>query len=149
MIRLEVIELATPTDDALTALRSYAAVSNPGENPSLMGLLKRAFEMVQRSADIALLEGRYRILCDDHPGIVRAYMGGKVERVTDSHGMPIGYEQRGRNIYLGTDDYAEVRIRITPNPADYERLFPVVLRYATALYDGKTGRELNQILNEC
>lgn len=149
MIRLEVIELAMPSDDALTALRSYAAVSNPEENPSLMGLLKRAFEMVQRSADSALLEGRYRIICNDHPGIVRAYMGGKVERVIDSHGMPIQYEQRGRNIYLGNDDYAEVEMSIAPNQADYERLLPVVLRYATALYDGKTSRELNQILNEC
>ena len=35
------------------------------------------------------------------------------------------------------------------NAIEYARLLPVVLRYATALYDGKEGRELNAILREC
>lgn len=149
MIRLEVIEMSEPSQEALTALRDYAAVVNPSENDSLISLLIRAFDMVQRSADVALLSGRYRIICDDHPGIVRAYMGGKVQGVTDGNGSPVAFNQQGRKIYLGTESYAEVEMTVEPSPAEYARLLPVVLRYATALYDGKEGRELNQILNEC
>ena len=149
MIRLEVIEMTEPSQEALSALRDYAAVTNPADTDLLKSFLIRAFDMVQRSADVALLSGRYRICCDDHSGIVRAYMGGKVEGVTNGSGLPVAYNQRGRTIYLGTDGYAEVEMTVEPSPADYARLLPVVLRYATALYDGKESRELYQILKEC
>jgi hypothetical protein len=76
-------------------------------------------------------------------------MGGKVEGVTNSYGTAVSFNQRGYKVYVGTDGYCEVEFTTTVSQADYDRLLPVVMRYATALYDGKESRELNQILKEC
>lgn len=149
MVRLEVIELATPSASAMDALMSYAAVSDEGQKGILEGLLTTAFDVVQRSADVALLEGKFRVCAEDHRGEVKVYMGGKVEGVTDCNGLDVVYNQRGRKVYVGESDYVEVVFTTTVNSADYTRLLPVVLRYATALYDGKGSRELNSILREC
>lgn len=148
MVRLEVIEIDEPMAEALNLLRDYAAVTDRGQDNVLMMSLRSAFDKVQRYADKALLPGRFRICADDHPGIVNVYMGGKVESVGDSHGMPVSFNQRGNKVYVGTDGYCEVEFTTAVNHADYVRLLPVVMRYATALYDGKEGRELNQILTE-
>lgn len=148
MIRLEVIEIAEPGSADLDALKAYAAVSDAGQDAVLRPALMRAFDLVQRHADVALLPGRFRICADEHPGSIRVYMGGKVEAVTDGHGLPVSFNQRGNRVHVGTDGYCEVEFSTSLNPADYDRLLPVVLRYATALYDGKDGRELNQILKE-
>lgn len=149
MVRLEVIELATPGAPAMDALMSFAAVSDEGQRTILEGLLVSAFDAVQRSADVALLAGKFRVCAEDHRGEVRVYMGGKVESVTDANGNAVVFNQRGRTVYVGESEYVEVVFTTTVNSADYVRLLPVVLRYATALYDGKSGRELNAILSEC
>lgn len=149
MLRLEVIEMAEPSQDALDAVARYAAVSDDGQKGILAGLLKRAFDVVQRYADVALLAGRYRICAEEQPGIVNVYMGGKAESVTDSDGMAVSFNQRGCKVYVGTDGYCEVVFATEVAEADYARLLPVVMRYATALYDGKEGRELKSILGEC
>ena len=111
--------------------------------------LKRAFAMVQRYADVALIAGQYVVKADDHNGEVRVYMGGKVDYVKDAKGTTIPFEQKGNLVELYTDRYVEVTFTTTPIPADYDRLLPVVLRYATACYDGKSTSELNAILKEC
>jgi len=149
MIRLEVIEMAEPGTGALDALKAYAAVSDAGQDDVLILALKRAFDMVQRTADVALLPGTFRVCASDHPRTVNVYMGGKVQSVTDDHGLAVSHHQRGRSVYVGTDRYVEVTFTTEVNPADYDRLLPVVLRYATAIYDGKDAKELNQILKEC
>ena len=148
MVRLEVIETAQPSESAMTALMSYSAVIDEGQRDILAECLVRAFDMVQRASDTALLSGKWRISADDHPGIVRLYMGGKVESVTDGN-TPVMFNQRGNKVYVATDEYCEVVFTTEVNEAEYARLLPVVLRYATALYDGKEGRELNAILREC
>ena len=149
MVRLEVIETAQPSESAMTALMSYSAVIDEGQRDILAECLVRAFDVVQRASDTALLSGKWRISADDHPGIVRLYMGGKVESVTDCNRLHVMYNQRGNKVYVGTDEYCEVTFTTTANAIEYARLLPVVLRYATALYDGKEGRELNAILREC
>lgn len=148
MGRLEVIEIEQPSEYALESLMAYASVSDEGQKDILKECLVRAFDMVQRASDTAILSGKWRISADDHSGIVRLYMGGKVESVTDGT-SPVMYNQKGRNVYVGTDEYVEVTFTTTANAIEYARLLPVVLRYATALYDGKEGRELNAILREC
>jgi hypothetical protein len=35
------------------------------------------------------------------------------------------------------------------NAADYDRLLPIVLQYATGIYDGQDSRTLNLILTQC
>lgn len=148
MVRLEVIEIEQPSEYALESLMAYASVSDEGQKDILKECLVRAFDMVQRASDTALLSGKWRISADDHSGTLRVYMNGKVESVTDGT-SPVMYNQKGRNVYVGTDEYCEVTFTTTANAIEYARLLPVVLRYATALYDGKEGRELNAILREC
>ncbi len=148
MVRLEVIEIEQPSEYALESLMAYASVSDEGQKDILKECLVRAFDMVQRASDTALLSGKWRISADDHSGTLRVYMNGKVESVTDGT-SPVMYNQKGRNVYVGTDEYCEVVFRTTANAIEYARLLPVVLRYATALYDGKEGRELYAILREC
>lgn len=148
MVRLEVIEIEQPSEYALESLMAYASVSDEGQKDILKECLVRAFDMVQRASDTALLSGKWRISADDHSGTLRVYMNGKVESVTDGT-SPVMYNQKGRNVYVSTDDYCEVVFTTEVNEAEYARLLPVVLRYATALYDGKEGRELNAILREC
>jgi hypothetical protein len=149
MIRLEVIEMAEPGTGALDALKAYAAVSDAGQDDVLKMSLKRAFDVVQRYSDVALLPGTFRVCAEDHPTTVNVYMGGKVTDVKDDRGVAVSHHQRGRSVYVGTDRYVEVIFTTEVNPADYDRLLPVVLRYATAIYDGKDAKELNQILKEC
>lgn len=148
MVRLEVIEIEQPSEYALESLMAYASVSDEGQKDILKECLVRAFDMVQRASDTAILSGKWRISADDHSGTLRVYMNGKVESVTDGT-SPVMYNQKGRNVYVGTDEYCEVVFTTEVNEAEYARLLPVVLRYATALYDGKEGRELNAILREC
>lgn len=148
MVRLEVIEMSEPDEMALDALKAYAAVSDDGQNGILMMALKRAFDMVQRTADVALLPGTFRVCASDHPRTVNVYMGGKVTSVVDDNGVAVSHHQRGRSVYVGTDGYVEVTFATEVIAADYDRLFPIVLRYATAIYDGKDAKELNQILRE-
>lgn len=149
MIRLEVIETAQPSGDAIEMLRAYAAVSDSRQDSLLMAIMRRAFSVVQRCADVALLEGRYRVMAEDHSGVVNVYMGGVVESVTDAQGVSIAYHQTGRTVNVMTERYVEVVFTTEVNADDYDRLLPVVLKYATAIYDGKDSHELNAILKEC
>jgi predicted ATP-dependent protease len=75
MVRTEVIQIAEPDALALEALRQYAAVSDAGQDNVLTLALKRAFDMVQRAADVALLPGTFRVCASDHPRTVNVYMG--------------------------------------------------------------------------
>lgn len=149
MVRLEVIEMNEPSRSALDALRAYAAVSDAGQDSLLTIALRRAFAMVQSYADTALLAGTFRVCADDHEGSVRVYMGGKATEVVGASGAGVSFIQRGDCVQVGTEGYVEVVFKTEVSPAEYDRLLPVVLKYATAVYDGKESRELNQILREC
>lgn len=149
MVRMEVIQIAEPSAMALDALKQYAAVSDAGQDNTLTIALKRAFDMVQRTADVALLPGTFRVCASDHPRTVNVYMGGKVTSVVDDHGVEVSHHQRGRSVYVGTDRYVEVTFTTEVNAADYDRLLPIVLQYATGIYDGQDSRTLNSILLQC
>lgn len=150
MIRLELIEVAEPTDSALEDLKNYAAVVDNSQDSLLRSALVTAFDKVQRTADVALLPGRWKICAEDYPRVLNVYMGGKVVSVTDENGNAVSFNQRGRRVYVGSDDYVEVEFTTNIIPAEYCRLLPVVCQYATAIYDGQTDqRVLNQILSQC
>jgi hypothetical protein len=150
MIRLELIEMAEPSADALEDLKLYAGVVDNGQDKLLFNALVTAMDKVQRTADIALLPGRWKVCAEDYPRVLNVYMGGKVEAVTNGHGLAVSFNQRGRRVYVGSDDYVEVEFTTEVIPAEYARLLPVVCEYATALYDGQTdSRILNQILAQC
>jgi hypothetical protein len=149
MVRLEVIEMQEPASEALDALKAYAAVSDAGQEHLLAMALRRAFGMVQQQANRALLAGRFIVKAADHGRNLRAYMGGQCVSVKDGDGAEVSWHQRGEFVYVGTDEPVEAEVVTHVNAADYDALLPVVLKYATAIYDGKESRELSQILREC
>lgn len=128
-------------------LMKYAAVSDEGQKDILSSCLVRAMNLVQRYADVALLPGKWHIVATEHSGEINVYMGGMVESVKDRHGLPITYQQCGNKVYV-SGDYADVVFTTDVDPAQYEALFPVVMKYATALYDGSDAVTLNSILKE-
>lgn len=148
MIRLEVIEIAEPGSYALGDLKAYAAIATDAQDSLLKSILATAFDKVQRTADVALLPGRWRIVADDHARVLRVYMGGRVQKVTDSTGE-VSFNQRGGRVYVVTDDAVEIEFTTEVIPANYARYIPVVCQYATALYDGQDDKTLNRILNQC
>lgn len=147
MVKLRVIEQDKPTDGALNMLMKYAAVSDEGQKEILSSCLVRAMDMVQRTADVALLSGRWSIIASEYNGGIKVYMDGVVESVTDRNGSEVPFRQYGDMLYL-SGDYAEVVFTTEVDPAQYDVLFPVVLKYATALYDGSDAVTLNSILKE-
>jgi hypothetical protein len=149
MVRLEVIEMQEPSSEALDALKAYAAVSDSGQDYLLAMALRRAFGMVQQAANRALLAGRLIVKAADHGRNLRAYMGGQCVSVKDGDGAEVSWHQRGEFVYVGTDEPVEAEVVTHVNAADYDALLPVVLKYATAIYDGKDTGELNAILREC
>ena len=147
MVKLRVIEQGAPTDGALMMLMKYAAVFDEGQKEILFSCLVRAMDIVQRTADVALLPGRWRIVASEYNGEIKVYMGGMVENVSGRQGEAISFKQYGDKVFV-SGDYAEVVFTTEVDPAQYDVLFPVVLKYATALYDGEDSVELNSILKE-
>lgn len=148
MVKLNVIEQGKPTDGVLDMLMQYAGVSDAGQKVILESCLVRAMDMVQRYADKALLAGRWRIVASDFSGELHVYMGGKVEYVSGRQGERLSYQQFGDMVYVPAD-YAEVVFNTEVEQAQFDVLLPVVLKYATALYDGDNTSVLNAILKEC
>lgn len=147
MIKLRVIEQGMPSDGTLAMLAKYAAVHDEGQKEILSACLVRAMDMVQRYADRALLPGKWRIVASEYNGEIKVYMGGQVEYVSGRQGERLSYQQFGDKVYVG-GDYAEVVFTTEVEPAEYDVLLPVVLKYATALYDGEDTNTLNAILKE-
>lgn len=147
MVKLRIIEQGKPTDDALNILMKYAAVFDEGQKEILSSCLLRAMDMVQRTADVALLSGKWRITASEYYGEIKVYMDGVVESVTNRNGLAIPFQQVGEKVFV-SGDYAEVVFTTKVDPAQYDALFPVVLKYATALYDGNDTVTLNSILKE-
>lgn len=147
MVKLRVIEQGAPTDGALMMLMKYAAVFDEGQKEILSSCLVRAMDIVQRTADVALLPGRWRIVASEYNGEIKVYMGGMVENVSGRQGEAIPFKQYGDKVFV-SGDYAEVVFTTEVDPAQYDVLFPVVLKYATAIYDGEGAVVLNSILKE-
>lgn len=147
MVRLRVIEQAKPADGALDMLAKYAAVFDEEQREILSSCLVRAMDMVQRTADVALLEGRWCIFASEYNGEIKVYMGGTVESVSGRQGEAIPFRQCGDKVFV-SGEYAEVVFATEVDPAQYDVLLPVVLKYATALYDGEDAVTLNSILKE-
>ena len=147
MVKLRVIEQGAPTEGALMMLMKYAAVFDEGQKEILSSCLVRAMEIVQRTADVALLPGRWRIVASEYNGEIKVYMGGMVENVSGRQGEAIPFKQYGDKVFV-SGDYAEVVFTTEVDPAQYDVLLPVGLKYATAIYDGEGAVVLNSILKE-
>lgn len=117
----------------------------------LSGLLTRAAFVVQEYADTSVLACSFRLSVDSvEDRRVRLYQTvAEVLSVKDATGEDVPYTQEGRTVVLGNDAPAvSVEYRTVPDLGEQERLLPVVLRYATALYDGQDNAELTKIVQE-
>lgn len=149
MIRLDVIEIEEPSSYALDGLKAYAAIATDAQDSLLLSALATAFDKVQRTADVALLPGRWQVVAEDHPGYISVYMGGRVTSVRRVDGSSVSFNQQGRRVIVGTNSDVVIEFTTEVIPANYARYITVVCQYATALYDGQDERTLNRILNQC
>ncbi len=154
MARLEVISIDQAyCRNLLEQLKQYASVPDDSRDALLDDLLVTAVQRVQEYADKALAVTTVRLTATvPASGVVRLYMGGG--DVTDCRtdtGDEAAFDllPGGRlRPLLRPGRTIQVTYTTIPNAGDRHALLPVVLRYATALYDGEEGDALNKILPE-
>lgn len=154
MPRLEVISV----DDRfcrgmLEEFKQYASIPDGSRDALLYRILKNAALRVQEYADKALLETTLRVTLPipEPDGIVRLYMGGgDIQSLVDGNGNDIPFDPLpdGRLQLFRRGGTATVEYTTRPNEGDRVLLQQVVVRYATADYDGADTQELNRILSE-
>ena len=150
MINLSIIDKAQPDSQWLDALRSYAAVSDQTTDNMLSSLLLRACLRVQEMADRSLLDCTLRLVDDDVQCVVRLYGSvSEIVSVTDAAGNPVEWHRVSEHMLHVDATHAVVVYKTTANPGDFDELLPVVLQYATALYDGQDAKTLASILSQC
>lgn len=151
MIRLTLISSEPVSGQWLEAFRQYASIPSPGQDAMLSGLLTRAALVIQEYADTSVLACSFRLYANSvEDRSVRLYQTvSEVVSVTGAGGEEVPYSLEGRTVILGSDAAAvSVEYRTVPDLGEQERLLPVVLRYATALYDGQDNAELTKIVQE-
>ena len=154
MPRLEVISIDQAyCKNLLGQLKQYASVPDDSRDALLDDLLVNAVQRVQEFADKALAVTTVRLTATvPGSGVVRLYMGGgTVTACTtdDGEGVDFTLLPGGRlRPAIRAGRTVQVTYTTTPNSGDRHALLPVVLRYATALYDGEDGDTLNNILKE-
>lgn len=150
MTHLSIIDKTRPNRQWLDALRSYASVSDNSADALLESLLLRACLRVQEMADRSLLDCTVRLSEDGlEYGVVRLYgTVAEIVSVTDASGNPVAWTRSGHMLYVDASDVV-VTYKTTADPGDFDELLPVVLQYATALYDGQDARTLASILSQC
>lgn len=151
MIRISIISAPDPDCGALEELRRYASVPDSSHDALLRGLLKRASMAVQEYADISVIPCTFRLTVDEYDGRpVRLYQSSpEIVSVNNGDGNPVAWSLSGSLLSIsGGAGTLVVVYKTTPDEGEVDRLMPVVLRYATALYDGLGGDELSAILAE-
>ena len=151
MIRPVLISSELVSAQWLEAFRQYASIPSSGQDVMLSGLLTRAALVIQEYADTSVLACSFRLSSDSvEDRSVRLYQTvSEVVSVTGADGAEVPFRLEGRTVILGRDVTAvSVEYRTAPDLGEQERLLPVVLRYATALYDGQDNAELTKIVQE-
>lgn len=151
MIRLSLISSDNVSEQWLEAFRQYASIPSAGQDGMLSGLLRRAALVIQEYADASVLACSFLLSSDSvEDRSVRLYQTvAEVVSVQDADGEEVPYRLEGRTVVLGQDvGEVTVEYRTAPVSGEQERLLPVVLRYATALYDGQDNTELVNIIQE-
>lgn len=149
MITVSIIEKSELNEGWLDMLKAYAGVADTGQDILLNILLNRAVLRVQEMADKSLLACTMRVEADEACEGVRLYQTVKdILSVKDCDAYEIAYTLEGRTIYA-MQDYVVVEYTTEPNVEDVDNLLPIVLQYATALYDGQDNTVLANILKQC
>lgn len=151
MIRLTLISADDIRCEWLQELRRYAAVPDDSQDALLLDLLQCAALVVQEYADESFLPCTFRLDVHGHGGgRVRLYQDvSRVVSVTDGEGNAVPFSLSGRMLIpeRSTEDLSVVYDTM-PEEGGVARLQTVVIRYATALYDGLGRDELDSIISE-
>lgn len=154
MITLKTISTAEPLREHLTLFKQYASVADNSRDAVLLALLRTAFGRVQEAADTSLIPSTLEVSVnggEECISSVRLYQHvSEIEFVHDGAGRDVEYTLDGRMMLLPLCPHSvTIRYKTCVDGASAEQLLPVVMRYATALYDGETTETLNAILHEC
>ena len=151
MIRLELISSEDIKCAWLQELKRYAAVADDSQDSLLRSLLKRAALVVQEYADTSVLACSFRLYVSGWDiRTVQLYQTvSSVTKVTDENGFEVPYAHSGKLLTLMRNCKSViVEYGTVVNEYEFERLSAVVIRYATALYDGQDKSELDKIIYE-
>lgn len=151
MIRLVVTHSEDTPCIWLQELKRYAAVSDDSQDALLKGLLYRAVLTIQEYADVSLLPCTFRLtVTDNESDRIRLYQTVlSVESVKDGKGEDIPFSVSGGRVQFGCmPETVVVEYTTSVEESSVCRFLPVVLRYATALYDGQDNDELSKIITE-
>lgn len=138
---------------ALPRLRRYAGAVSTEQDVILMSCLKTAIVEIQDHSGRSFSPCSMRLdISSNESPEVRLYGDGiKVTAVRDGKGVEVPYAMRGDNV-LDTSPYVHdvlvIDYETTPEKWEKARLEPLVMQYATALYDGQ-AEELGRILAQC
>lgn len=147
MIRLSLISTEGIGCEDLSELRRYASVPEESQDALLRKLMLRAAVAVQEYADESVIPCTFRLTVTDNTDTeVKLYQS--VSEVVSVEGAS-SWSLSGRILTLkGASGTVTVTYRTQPEEGERQRLMPVVLRYATALYDGLGSDELSAIVRE-
>lgn len=148
---LAIVQPAPMLAALLGELKQYAAVPDSSRDAMLGEIVKAAALRVQEYADVAFIATRLQLTARPVGGRVKLYEGGgDISSVISARtGASLDYERTGDELTVcGYDGPVVVTYTTDPSEGEQVRLKPVVLRYATAVYDGRETSELNAILNE-
>lgn len=135
----------------LPVLKRYAGAVDDSQDAILQQMLTAAALEVQDRADRSVLACEMELRIDNNTrDAVRLYQTpGSVLSVATPDGTAVDYAVEGREVRTSGIFPALVIIYTTmPDKAEQARLMPLVMQYATALYDGQTD-EVEKILSQC
>lgn len=140
-------------DNLLEEFKQYASIPDGSRDAMLLTLLKKAILRVQEYGDRALIPCTATLTCVvPQTGIVRLYLGGgEITSIVDTR--TAGFVRfdplpGGKIQVFSRGNEVQITYTVTPSEANAINARPVILRYATALYDGDEVETLNKILSE-
>lgn len=150
MVSLSIIERCDPAPSWLDHLMRYASVSDESHVSLLNALLVKACLRVQEMANKSILACTIELREDEvEDNTVKLYQTvSEVISVNAPAGHRMYWEHRGNGLRV-YEDSVVVLYRTEPRPGDVDVLLPIVLQYATALYDGEDANTLANILKQC
>jgi hypothetical protein len=149
MIELNIIEKQEIPAHWLQQFKAYASISDGVLDPMLAVILTKAVLSVQQKADRSLIACVFELKEDEVEGnAVRLYQTvSQVISVTHG-GNEVAYSYIGRKVHVAHSPVTVI-YQTEPRLADIDALLPIVLQYATALYDGEDSKTLASILSQC
>lgn len=135
----------------LPVLKRYAGAVDDSQDAVLQQMLTTAALEVQARADESVMPCEMVLSVDNNADAsVRLYQTpDRVISVAAPDGTAVEYAVEGRRVRTaGVCPSLVITYTTMPDKAEQARLMPLVMQYATALYDGQTD-ELQKILSQC